>query len=356
MNTDTPAELVHASILVVDDEPANVKLLQVLLDRAGYRNVVALTDAREVEAAAANMAFDLIILDLNMPHLNGFAVMELLHARLGTTAPPVLMLTAQHDREFRVRALRSGARDFVGKPFDYPEFLARVRNLLEAHAYQVLLRNNNSLLESQVRARTAELHDSRLQVVRHLGRAAEYRDNETGLHIIRMSKISVSIARSLDWPDARCDLLLNASPMHDIGKIGIPDHILLKPARLDAEEWSVMQRHTVIGGEILAGESAELLRMAHEIALNHHEKWDGSGYPQGLRGESIPVTARIVAIADVFDALTSRRPYKPAWPVNDATAWIRAQAGQHFDPDITERFFAALPAVVAIARDYAEPA
>jgi putative two-component system response regulator len=353
--TTNPVLQNTSTILVVDDEPANVKLLQALLRQAGYQNIVALTDPREVEGAVANLSFDLIVLDLNMPFLNGFAVMELLQARLGATLPPILMLTAQHDREFRVRALRSGARDFVGKPFDSSELLARVRNLLEVHAYQTLLRNNNSILEGLVRERTAELHTTRLQVVRHLGRAAEYRDNETGLHIIRMSKTSALIAQTVGWTAEQCDLLLNASPMHDIGKIGIPDPILLKPGRLEPDEWEVMKSHTVIGANILVGENSDLLRMAHEIALSHHERWDGSGYPRGLNADAIPLAARIVAIADVFDALISRRPYKPAWTIDDATGYVREQAGRHFDPELVRAFFEVLPHITAVTRKYADP-
>jgi len=271
-----------AAILVVDDESANVKLLQALLAQAGYLNVVGLLDPRQVEDTVATTAFNLIVLDINMPYLDGFEVMARLRARFGTRLPPVLVLTAQHDREFRLRALGNGARDFVSKPFDTAELLARVRNLLEVHEYQTFLRDSNKVLEKLVRERTTELHDTRLQVVRRLGRAAEYRDNETGLHIIRMSKTSALIAQAAGCTPEHCDLLLNASPMHDIGKIGIPDHILLKPGKLDADEWATMQKHVAIGAEILSGEASELLRMAHEIALSHHEKWDGTGYPRNL--------------------------------------------------------------------------
>jgi len=344
-----------ATILVVDDEPANVTLLEALLRQAGYHGVVGLLDPREVEETVAATAFNLIILDLNMPYLDGFEVMERLRARFGMRLPPILVLTAQHDREIRVRALRDGARDFVSKPFDAAELLARVRNLLEVHEYQAFLRDNNKVLEKLVQERTAELHDTRLQVVRRLGRAAEYRDNETGLHIIRMSKTSALLAQAAGCTPEHCDLVLNASPMHDIGKIGIPDHILLKPGKLDADEWTTMQTHAAIGAEILSGEASELLRLAREIALSHHEKWDGSGYPQGLRGEDIPYAGRVVAVADVFDALTSKRPYKPAWSIDAATTYIRSQSGQHFDPAITKVFFDVLPEIIAVTRQYADP-
>jgi putative two-component system response regulator len=200
------------------------------------------------------------------------------------------------------------------------------------------------------------LQRSRLQVVQRLGRAAEYRDNETGLHIIRMSNTSALLAREAGLETSRCELLLNASPMHDIGKIGIPDEILLKPGKLEPHEWQVMKTHTLIGADLLAGDESDLMMMAHDIALTHHEKWDGNGYPHGLRGEEIPLVGRIVALADVFDALTSKRPYKPAWPVERAVALIREQAGKHFDPELAGLFLSILPEILDIHNQYAEPA
>jgi putative two-component system response regulator len=235
------------------------------------------------------------------------------------------------------------------------ELLARVRNLLEVHRYQTHLRRQNVVLEEKVRERTRELHDTRLEIIHRLGRAAEYRDNETGLHIIRMSRYSQTLGRLAGLDDEEADLLLHASPMHDIGKIGIPDRILLKPGKLDPDEWTVMQTHARIGADLLDGHPAPLLRMARDIALTHHEKWDGSGYPDGRRGEEIPLVGRIVAVADVFDALTSARPYKPAWPLEKALDYIRAQRGRHFDPALAGLFLEHLPEFLVIRERYAEP-
>ncbi|MGQ9686026.1 MAG: response regulator [Thiobacillaceae bacterium] len=347
-------EMAAAGILIVDDEPANVRLLQQMLAMDGYRNVIGITDARQTLARVAEQGTDLLLLDLNMPHLDGFQVMEQLKGM--DQAPCILVLTAQATTEYRLRALRAGARDFLTKPFDMAELLARVRNLLEVHQYQVHLRQQNAVLAAQVRERTRELHDTRLEIIHRLGRAAEFRDNETGLHIIRMSRYSEILGRLAGMGDEEADLLLHASPMHDIGKIGIPDRILLKPGKLDADEWEVMQTHARIGAELLDGHPAPLLRMARDIALTHHEKWDGSGYPDGRRGEEIPLVGRIVAVADVFDALTSARPYKPAWSVERALGYLSAQRGLHFEPRLVDLFLGHLDDFLSIRERYAEPA
>lgn len=346
-----------ASLLIVDDEPTNVKVLSKTLQLEGYTSISSIVDPREVYDACMTHEFDLILLDLNMPHLNGFQVMEQLFSDETYRPPPILVLTAQDAQEFKSRALGSGARDYVTKPFDVVELLARVRNMINIQLAEKYLRNQNEILEQKVQQRTHELHTTRLQVVRRLGRAAEYRDNETGLHIIRMSKISELLGRKYGLSNYECDLLLNASPMHDIGKIGIPDNILLKPGKFEPEEWEVMKTHAEIGADILnlRGDSTDLMRMAHDIALYHHEKWDGSGYPKGLSGEAIPLTARIVAIADVFDALTSERPYKKAWPVDEAIQYMRDQRGKHFDPKLLDIFLDHLDTVMAIRARHAEP-
>jgi putative two-component system response regulator len=344
-----------ARILIVDDEPANLKLLDKMLRAEGYRNLVLIQDPRQVMESYRAGPVDLILLDINMPHLDGFAVLAQLQALDDPLLPPVIILTAQHGRDVLLRALNGGARDFIGKPFDRLELLARVRNLLDVHLAQRLLHAQKDVLEAEVRARTHELHRTRLQVVQRLGRAAEYRDNETGYHIMRVSHVAALLAGAAGWDAGQCDLMLNASPMHDIGKIGIPDHILLKPGRLEAEEMAVMKTHTTIGAEILGDGDSDLLRLAREIALTHHEKWDGSGYPHGLAGGAIPLSGRIVAVADVFDALTSERPYKRAWSVEDAVAFMREQAGTHFDPDLVRHFLELLPQVLEIRARFAEP-
>ena len=354
----------NANILLVDDEEANVKLLARILQSAGYQNIVFTQDSRQTLPLLQEHHSDLLLLDLNMPYMDGYEVMDQIKTQLNPDdQPPILVLTAQSMQDSRQRALDNGARDYVTKPFDIQELLSRVRNLLEVHCAQKFMRNQNHLLEEMVEARTRDLqaahqklHESRLQVVRRLGRAAEYRDNETGLHIIRMSKIAALLGQAAGMSEIEANLLLNASPMHDIGKIGIPDQILLKPGKLDPEEWAIMQTHAQIGANILAEDDSELLCMAREIALTHHEKWDGSGYPNGLVGETIPLVGRVTALADVFDALTSERPYKKAWSTEDAVALITSESGKHFDPVLVTHFLKLLPKINDIRIQYAEPA
>ncbi len=349
-------DVLGATLLVVDDEPANLMLVERMLGLTGYRNIVTTSDPREVVRLYAEFHPDLILLDLNMPHLDGFQVMELLKAEHGNALAPILVLTAQQALDYRVRALQGGARDYLTKPFERAELLARVRNLLEAQLLHNMLLGQNAWLEERVLERTRALRQSHLEMVRRLGRAAEYRDNETGLHIIRMSKTSALLGKALGFPDEECELLLHASPMHDIGKIGISDQILLKPGKLEPHEWEIMKTHASIGAAILDGDDSPLLVMARQIALTHHERWDGSGYPNGLEAENIPMVGRIVAVADVFDALTSERPYKKAWTVEQALDYVREQSGRHFDPTVVEHFHKVLPEVLDIHQRYAEPA
>ena len=351
-----PTLLQQSRIFVVDDEPANLRLMEKMLSKEGYLQTVLIADPREVLPLYRQQAPDLILLDINMPHLDGYEVLELLTGLNDPTPAPVIMLTAQNGREHLLQALAGGARDFVTKPFDRAELVMRVRNLLEVHQAHRLVHNQKTVLEEMVHHRTQELNQSRLEVVRRLGRAAEYRDNETGLHIIRMSRYAALMAASLGWSDADCELLLHASPMHDIGKIGIPDHILLKPGKFEPDEWEVMKRHAQMGADILSDGDSVLMQLARDIALTHHDKWDGSGYPNGLAGTDIPQAGRIVAVADVFDALTSSRPYKKAWPVEDAVRLLQEQSGRHFDPEIISHFLALLPEIVAIRNSNLEPA
>lgn len=344
-----------ARILIVDDEPSNLKLLDKMLRTQGYENLTLIQDPREVLPHCTSGMPDLILLDLNMPHLDGFEVMALLQKTFGADLSPVLVLTAQQGFEHRLRALSNGARDYLTKPFDRAEMLARVRNLIEVQLFHKFMHDQNALLDELVRQRTKELRDTRLQIVRRLGRAAEFRDNETGYHILRMSHSSVLLARALGWDEERCELLLHASPMHDVGKIGIPDSILLKPGKLDPDEWEVMKQHTSIGEHILDGDNSPLLVLAREIAISHHEKWDGTGYPHCLKAEEIPISGRIVALADVFDALTSERPYKKAWSIEAALEYIQSNSGAHFDPTLVNHFVRLLPQVLAIRTRFAEP-
>lgn len=349
-------KLVAARILIVDDEPANLKLLDRMLRSQGYTDLVLVQDPREVLARYAEQPPDLILLDINMPHLDGYAVMAQLKGLGDPLLPPIVILTAQHTRDYLLRALAEGARDFISKPFDRTELLMRVRNLLDAHLAHRMLHGQKEVLEEMVRERSEELRRTRLQVVQRLGRAAEYRDNETGFHIVRMSQFSALLAESLGWDAVQCELMLHASPMHDIGKIGIPDAILLKPGKFEPHEWEVMKSHAAIGAALLDGDdTSELLTLARTIALSHHEKWDGSGYPLGLAGAAIPQAGRIVAVADVFDALTSSRPYKRAWPIDDAVRFIHDHSGSHFDPEVAAHFVTRLPEILAIRLCHLEP-
>lgn len=342
-------------ILIIDDESANLKLLDKMLSSQGYDQLVLVQDPREVLVRYSEARPDLILLDINMPHLDGYQVIEQLKSLNDALLPPIVILTAQLGHDHLLKALAAGARDFIGKPFDRAELLMRVQNLLDAQVAHRMLHDQKAVLEEMVHARTEALNQTRLQVVRRLGRAAEYRDNETGLHIIRMSQFSALLAKSLGWSDLDCELMLHASPMHDVGKIGIPDAILLKPGKFEPDEWKIMKTHASIGADILDDDNSDLLRLAREIALNHHEKWDGSGYPNGLSQASIPQSARIVAVADVFDALTSSRPYKKAWAVEEAVAFIRDNAGLHFDPEVVVHFEKCLPTVLDIRENYMEP-
>ncbi len=342
-------------ILIIDDEPSNLKLLDKVLRREGYHDLELVSDPREVVERYRKQRCDLILLDINMPYLDGYQVMDQLKALQDPLLPPVVVLTAQQGKDYLLRALAAGARDFINKPFDRNELLMRVRNLLDAQLAHRMLYDQKAVLEAMVAARTDELRRTRLQVVQRLGMAAEYRDEETGSHILRMSHTCALLARAIGWSEADCDLILNASPMHDIGKIGISDAVLLKPGKFEPHEWDIMKTHVTIGGKLLEGDDSDLMCMAREIALNHHEKWDGSGYPAGLSGEAIPQSGRIAALADAFDALTSERPYKKAWSVADAMEYVESNRGKHFEPRLMDLFRERLPDILAIKEKYSEP-
>jgi len=342
-------------VLVIDDDLASLQLTRRVLCAPAFDPPTLVQDARRLHQVLAAEAFDLVILDMDMPHLDGWAVLEQLHEVCGEQVPPVLVVTGDTRRNLQVRVLRAGACDYLVKPFDPGELVARAHRHVAIHRSRTALRRQKVLLESLVQERTVQLRHSQLDIAQLLGRAAEYRDNETGAHILRMSHASTLLARRLGWSDADCEQLLNASPLHDIGKIAIPDRILLKPGPLDADEWSLMQTHTTTGAAILDVADNETLRLAATIALNHHERWDGSGYPNGRAGREIPPAARIVAVADVFDALRSARPYKPAWPTERAVEHIRAQAGRHFDPEIVAVFLEAVDALETIGARFADP-
>ncbi|MES9857125.1 MAG: HD domain-containing phosphohydrolase [Sedimenticola sp.] len=335
-------------LLIVDDNQANVTLLERMLAADGYHSVISTTDPRDACDLFLSFEPDLVILDLRMPHLDGFEVMERLKASHSSDYLPVLILTAQTDKETRLRALAAGAKDFIAKPLDRTEALVRISNMLEVNLLHRRALDINKILEQRVWERTRELRETQLEIIRRLGRAAEYKDKETGDHIIRMSKISQLLGSATGMSRDEAELLLHASPMHDIGKIGIPDSILLKQGRLDEAEWTLMKRHTTIGYKMLEGHPSPIMETAKVIAYTHHEQWDGSGYPQGLKREEIPLAGQICALADVFDALTSTRPYKQAWSIGDAVATIEQQRGSHFAPALVDCFHSNLNEIIAL--------
>ena len=320
-------------LLLVDDEPTNLQVLRHVL-QADYRLLFATDGARALQVAREQLP-QLILLDIMMPGMDGYAVCRALKADPATAGIPVIFITALNDSQDETAGFDVGGVDYLTKPVSPPVVRARVRTHLSL-------------------VRMDELRETRLQIVQRLGRAAEYKDNETGLHVIRMSHFSQLLALAAGCSPAWAEDLLNAAPMHDVGKIGIRDAVLRKPGPLDADEWATMRRHPEIGVEIIGEHPSGVLQLAREIALAHHEKWDGSGYPRGLAGEAIPLSARIVAIADVFDALTTRRPYKEPWPVQDALDHIAAQAGKHFDPALVALFAPLLPQLLEIRARWAE--
>ncbi|MBF0265122.1 MAG: response regulator [Gammaproteobacteria bacterium] len=340
-----------AHILIVDDEATNIKLVNQTLFIDGYENIYSTQVSTEVFDLCKQQQFDLILLDINMPELDGFGVLSQLNNELNEL-PSIIMLTAQNMQEYKQKALDEGALDYVTKPFDIRELLSRVRNMIQVHLANKYMKKQNEILEREVKKRTEEIHHTRLQVVRRLGMAAEYRDNETGMHIIRMSKMSEALARAAGEDENFCDLLLNAAPMHDIGKIGIPDHILLKPGKFEPDEWEIMKTHTIIGAKILSEDDSELMNLAHDIALSHHEKWDGTGYPNGLKEKEISLASRITSIADVFDALTSKRPYKKAWTVDAAIELVKKESGSQFDPNLVDIFVENLSKMISIRNEF----
>ncbi|MDO6762295.1 HD-GYP domain-containing protein [Agarivorans sp. 1_MG-2023] len=337
----------RATVLIVDDTPENIDVLAGIL-REDYKIQVARNGDMALKIVSKANKPDLILLDIMMPGIDGFEVCRRLKDDLTTRHIPVVFVTAKISPADELHGLELGAVDYITKPVSPPVVKVRVKTHLA-------LFNQNRELDRKVKEQTDVINTTRLQIIQRLGRAAEYKDNETGLHVIRMSHYSkiLGIAAGMSEPDA--DVLMNAAPMHDIGKIGIPDSVLQKPGKLDADEWDIMQSHAVIGGEILGeGDSSELLDLAKTVALTHHEKWDGSGYPNGLAGEDIPIVGRIVAIADVFDALTSQRPYKQAWPVEKAVDLLKSEAGTHFDPTLVPLFIAALPEILEIKAKFEE--
>lgn len=343
MNTENNKKY---TILLVDDTPENIALLNATL-RDEYIIKVATRGKKAIEIART-MPVDIILLDVMMPEMDGFETCRRLKEDPMTRRIPVIFVTARGDVEDESIGFACGGVDYITKPVRYPVVRSRIRTHLALY-------DQERMLERLVQERTAELADTRMEILQRLGRAAEYRDNETGRHVIRISRYCQLLATAYGLPEEEVELLRSVSPMHDIGKIGIPDHVLLKNGRLDDEERRIIQQHCVIGHQIIGEHPSRLLSSAAIVALTHHERWDGNGYPGGLKGEEIPLFSRILSLTDVFDALTSRRPYKEAWPMQEAVAEINACSGSYFDPGVVRAFQGCISSFEEVLKMYADP-
>jgi putative two-component system response regulator len=332
-------DLRQCKILIIDDEPANTQLLERVLTEGGFCNFRSTNDSRHALPLFQEFLPDLVLLDLSMPYLDGYALLKQLGGRV---APgmylPILVLTADISSRAKQRALSLGARDFLVKPFDIIEVLLRIQNLLETRQLHLQLQEQNSQLEERVRKRTRELESAQYEILDRLALAADYRDDETGAHTRRVGWMSERVALALGLPAPEARIIGLAARFHDIGKIGIPDSVLLKAGPLTSVEKSLMRTHTTLGATILSGSRFPILQMAESIALTHHERFDGAGYSPGLAGESIPLEGRIVAVVDAFDAMVNERPYRKAMPVKQALDELRREAGKQFDPRVVEAF------------------
>lgn len=343
------------NVVIVDDTQINVTLMQALVNRIEGCKPICFTESAAGLAWCLANDPDLVIVDYMMPAPDGIEFIQRLRADPAKAELPMLMVTADHEKEVRYRALEAGANDFLTKPVDRIEFTSRVKNMLAIRRSHLALTDRAAWLADEVHKATAEIREREREAVFRLARAAEFRDPETGSHIQRMAHYSQLIAAGLGLDEVQQELILEAAPMHDVGKLGTPDMILLKPGKLTPEEFVVMRQHAVIGWEILRDSSAPTLQVAAEIAYTHHEKFDGSGYPRGLAGDQIPLFGRIVAVADVFDALTSTRPYKPAWELDKAWAFIAEGRGSHFDPQCVDMFLSCLDQAMAIRERFRDP-
>lgn len=365
-----------AKVMIVDDETVNIEIVRAYLEEEGFGNFITTTNSAQAFEMVRQLEPDLVLLDIKMPQVSGLEILESMRRDQDLTMIPTIILTAANDPETKLQALRLGASDFLAKPVDPSELMLRVENVLAVKAYQDHLAKQSERLEQQVRIRTAELVRSRQEAIHCLARAGEYRDDDTGHHVTRVGRFSALIAAELGFPEQAVELIEQAAQLHDVGKIGIPDSILHKPGKLDPQEFDLVQEHcgigrriinplsheesirlkshTSVGMQIVGATNSPVLRLAAVIAASHHEKWDGSGYPKGLAGNAIPIEGRIVAVADVFDALSSERPYKEAFPLEKCLQILREGEGKHFDPRVLEAFFARLDQIVSIRDHYAE--
>lgn len=365
-----------ATIAIIDDEPTNIKVVSRLLQLEGYRNFISTHDSREALDLIRNQATDIVLLDLMMPHVSGLDILRMLRSRTDTWLTPVIILTASTDRETRLEALRRGANDFLNKPIDPSELAPRVGNLLALKGHQDEMKSYSSSLEEAVRRRTAELEASRRDILHCLARAAEYRDDDTGHHVMRVGRYARIIAEGLGMDAEYADRIEQAAQLHDVGKIGVPDDILRKPGRLTEAEFELMRKHSSfgkrvlqrispeeevalrhhadIGAKVLAIGRSPVLDMAMRIALTHHEWWNGSGYPLKLQGSDIPIEGRITAVADVFDALSTKRCYKEAFPIDKCFHIMEEERGSHFDPEVLDAFIKMRSAIIEVQLQYAD--
>lgn len=346
-------KILDAKILAVDDNVLNIQVLKKILSSAGFINITTLTDSTQALSAYQEIKPDLLLLDLKMPGLNGFEIMAQLALNNPNDYLPILILTAE-DESARLKALSCGAKDFLHKPYQASEVILRSRNIIEVRLLYKQIKNENLSLEAQVQERTDQLKQSRLDVIYRLAKAAELRDTDTADHIVRMSRYCEKIAIAMGSTPAQAEIILNTSPLHDIGKIAIPDSILLKPAKLEPQEFEIIKTHTTIGAKILSEGKSPFLKMAEVIALTHHERFDGFGYPNKLKGEDIPQVGQICSVADVFDALTSVRPYKKAWSFEEAFTEIQNCRGKNFNPQIVDAFCDILKDIRAIYEQHRE--
>jgi putative two-component system response regulator len=365
-----------ARLMIIDDEPLNIRIVRKYLQQAGYEQFVPVNDARQAVESVVGAQPDVILLDLMMPHVSGMEILREIRQTPDVDRTPVIILTADCTQSTKLQALDVGATDFLGKPVDPAELVARVRNALVVKAHADHLRDYNQELEIAVRSRTLELLVSRLEIVHCLARAAEFRDDMTGRHVRRVGKYVALMAKDLGMSDDEAHLLELAAQLHDVGKIGVPDAILRKPGpltsqeyevvkehcdfgshifrKLDAEDWGVLRQHTDIGFELLSQATSPLIKLAARVALTHHERWDGTGYPAGLAGEEIPIEGRMTAVADVFDALSVKRHYKPALPLDECFRALEEGRGTHFDPRLLDSFFSRREQILEIQAMYCD--
>jgi putative two-component system response regulator len=342
-------------VLAVDDSDVNLAVYRGALSKLPQVEVVCHTSPLEALAWVAHNAVDVVVVDYHMPKIDGLEFIDRFRRLATAEHALVLMVTADAEKAVRYRALEAGANDFLTKPIDRLEFTARMRNLMELAQSRRQLAERSEFLRVEVERATSNIVAREIETIVRLTRAAEFRDEVTGQHVVRVGHMCATLARTIGLPDEECEMLLLAAPMHDIGKVATPDDILLKPGPLTVSEFAVMKKHTLAGFEILKDSASPMLRCAAEIALTHHERFDGQGYPHGLSGSTIPLSGRLCSIVDVFDALTSKRPYKVAWDTERAIATIASGSGTQFDPDVHSAFQSCLDGILAIKQRFLDP-